>query len=894
MADLQVEAPKLLISPLIMRPFRSFISPIVVLGALFILSAGPFGCGGGGVTGTDNQLSGQWVAEKLNANGERVLLTFNAEATNLGNGITSKADHNVQVTAIRPEGDTYVADQGSYLIDGNNVTFRLNSIGTFAAPFTVSPTQITLKTEVYLKVQGSLNGPQVGGQIQISQAVADESVTVGSAPALRSSGPTFVPGEILIKSEGLSSQSALSLASPGVDEENEAPYQIMKVNVEEASALSVNDPETSLSEWVGQKTDYLNRLSQATVDEVERLRSEGVEASLNVILKTQSLASPNDSLLGDQWNLELLNMTDAWSEVTPTKEVVVAVIDTGIVDHPDLAGHVLTQYGYDFVHHAIEGIADLSLDGDGPDSDPTDPGDHQDMGLPGGSSWHGTHIAGIIAAGIDNGTGIAGIGTSVKILPLRAMGFDGNGTVHDVAQAIRYAAKLPNIAECTPFTALETGAQSGSYTYNAGTWTCHIDPNRPKADIINLSLGAPMDALSATPLTDAINQAYAAGVLVVAAAGNQAKGPGWCVNAKGQYEQNSSCDFYPAANPNVLSITAVYPSLAFASGYSNYGDTANNHQFLAAPGGSSASGILSTVNPAILGGYGELMGTSQAAAHVTGVAALILSEGHVTTPAEVRAALQSSAIDMGDPGRDRYYGYGLLNACGAIMVSRGATGSGASQLRLSTDSLDFGPLGAQGSVILSHTCGGSSIAVTNATKPSDAAWLTATLNRGTTPAQLSLAANRQGLAPGNYSTIVTIDTPAGSKTVKVSMTVGTAATSSGTEIDNFRGEVEKFLSGSSKYRNTLNLGEMIVLLVDAESGESKYYTKTDYSANYNFQFGGIKPGKYYLLAGIDQNLDGTICKSGEMETCVRYPDRTNPQPIVVTDTTKKNDLVLAY
>jgi hypothetical protein len=131
--------------------------------------------------------------------------------------------------------------------------------------------------------------------------------------------------------------------------------------------------------------------------------------------------------------------------------------------------------------------------------------------------------------------------------------------------------------------------------------------------------------------------------------------------------------------------------------------------------------------------------------------------------------------------------------------------------------------------------------------------------------------------------------------ITIKMTVGTASTSSGSEIDNLRKEIEGFLSGGgSGYTNASDVGEMIIMLIDANTGTTAYYTKTDFTANYNFQFGGLNPGSYYILAGVDTNQDGTICKDGETEPCLAYPSFAEPQPVEVTATTHQNDLVLIY
>ncbi len=938
-----------------------------------------FGCGPNGLSSTDNTLNGQWVAEKLNAQGDRILITFapvggsSNQASNSygytdysgvlqggGSGATD-AQRNVSMIAIRPAGDTYNVDSGSYTIDGNKLSFNMSQITDFSAPFTVSsptkdkPGQLTIGTDVYFKVNGTPSAPQLGGQIQVSQAASDESVGVGaltvqssgtpSAPhgqgQLAVKGEVFVPGDVIMVPDGTgdSSQAGLSIESGSAPSApSGSSYRVLKLSLnsegdKSQAALSVDSAPPSasgvnlsaakqspksLNDAVTHLIKQHDDLVALTEDTILNHCPAHFKCGHNYILKVDSLSAPNDPHFSNQWGLDAIRVTDAWGLVgaTPAKQVVVAVIDTGIVNHPDLAGRVLMSSGYDFVHDKIDGIPDLDLDTtNGPDNDPTDPGDQNTkLGLPGGSSWHGTHIAGIIAASIDNSTGIAGIATNVKILPVRAMGFQGNGTLDDVAQAIRYAAKLKNIADCGPssFTENDSGPTGGTYSINTASaaWTsCDPSANpRPKADIINLSLGAPMNPADpgAQTLNEAINDAWNAGVLVVASAGNDKKGPGWCIDPTSKaWVSNSSCNFYPAANPHVVAVDAVNPNLTFASAYSNFGGTSDDHTQvrIAAPGGSSASGILSTVNQAVNGGYAELVGTSQAAGFVSGVAALVWSEHPAWTGTagtdKVKEALRTSAIDLGTPGWDVNFGWGLLNACGAVVKGRqidGVAVSGTSSLTVSSKDISFGPIGTTDTIIIGSGCGGAPVAFT-ATKSSNSAWLKPTLSTGTTPATLKLDVDRTSLAQGDYTATVSLASSAGNQTINVTMKVGpTSSTSGADDLTNLRKQIESFLSGGGNtgFDNTVDIGEVIILLIDSSTGKAKYYTKTDMTANYNFQFGGISSGSYYILAGVDQNLDGNICVSGESEPCFSYPNLANPQVFTIDTNTHQTDIALVY
>ena len=217
-------------------------------------------------------------------------------------------------------------------------------------------------------------------------------------------------------------------------------------------------------------------------------------------------------------------------------------------------------------------------------------------------SGHGTHVAGIAAAAGDNNTGIAGIAWNVRLMPLKVLDRSGEGTNTDLALALRWAADH-------------------------------------HADIINLSLG---DSNPDPVMEEAVDYAYAHGVTVVAAAGNS----------------SSSGVLYPAVYTNTIAVAATDSSNRVA-GFSSYGPEVD----LAAPG----VGIYSTYWNIFSGStYGTLSGTSMAAPHVAGVAALLAGLPQFNSPDTIRLALESTALDLGAPCRDPYYGLGLAQAFAAL------------------------------------------------------------------------------------------------------------------------------------------------------------------------------------------------------------------------------------
>jgi len=238
---------------------------------------------------------------------------------------------------------------------------------------------------------------------------------------------------------------------------------------------------------------------------------------------------------------------------------------------------------------------------------------------PNDDNSHGTHTAGTIAQTTNNGMGVAGIAYGAKIMPVKVLDSDGSGTDAWVAEGIMWT--------------VDHGAQ-----------------------VINLSLGG---RYPSSILEDAVNYAYDAGVTVVAAAGND----------------NRSVS-YPAAYENCIAVGAVrYDETR--SYYSNYGSALD----LVAPGGDLTvdqngdgfgDGILQqTFNPITKDyddfGYWFFEGTSMAAPHVSGVAALLMAHGICTTPDEIRAVLEATAKDKGPPGWDPEYGHGLVQAYDALL-----------------------------------------------------------------------------------------------------------------------------------------------------------------------------------------------------------------------------------
>lgn len=336
-------------------------------------------------------------------------------------------------------------------------------------------------------------------------------------------------------------------------------------------------------------------------------------AEIDELAQTQF--TPTDpSYQAEQWHYQAAstspggaNLPAAWDSATGSG-VVVAVIDTGFRPHADLAANLLP--GYDFVSEDGPGVFKTANDGDGRDSDASDPGNWRLAGVCGAgslasnSSWHGTHVAGTIAAVANNGLGGAGVAFGAKVLPVRALGVCG-GFSSDITAGMRWAAGLD---------------------------VPGVPANPNKAKVLNLSLGNSSLSCSAT-FQDAVNAVRSAGSVVVAATGNN----GWIGVGS------------PANCAGVIAVTA-HTKLGDNANYANIGaGTA-----ISGPGGGAGhlipgdgAPVYSTLNLGLTfpaaDSYGGLVGTSMATPHVAGVAALLASLQPAITPDTLRSVLVSSA-----------------------------------------------------------------------------------------------------------------------------------------------------------------------------------------------------------------------------------------------------------
>lgn len=408
-----------------------------------------------------------------------------------------------------------------------------------------------------------------------------------------------------------------------------------------------------------------------------RLHPEVAWVEPNVLLRrmqTTQGTSPNDLLYPQQWALQTpqdgglaaLNLPPAWNLSTGQVGTTVAVLDSGILPHPDLAGRVLP--GYDFVSEV-----EFAGDGSGRDTDPTDPGDWVtrtgndpavqqlvNANLCGNfsgsaplepSSWHGTFIAAQIAAATHNASGIAGVTWAGSVLPVRISGKCG-AFLSDLLDGMRWAAGL---------------AVAGA----------PANPN--PARVINLSFGGDASCARNPAYQSAIDEVTARGALVVVAAGNTGS----------QLTRPADCQ-------RVLAVGAVRRD-GLKTSYSSFGPTLS----LMAPGGSTEADETNLILSASNSGettavpndpfFNRQQGTSFAAPWASGVAALMLSLNSALSPAQLIERMRAGSRPWPEPVAGGAYpacsnslafqgicactaatcGAGLLDAARAVQLAQG-------------------------------------------------------------------------------------------------------------------------------------------------------------------------------------------------------------------------------
>ncbi|ADV67036.1 S8 family peptidase [Deinococcus maricopensis] len=440
-------------------------------------------------------------------------------------------------------------------------------------------------------------------------------------------GVRVVPGQVIVKlRDGVSPQALGTLGG----------MHLQALRTLSGGEILAQFADTALS-----AQSVSAQATALTIARIDTLRANASSATEyvqpNYLYSAQR--TPNDQYYPYQWHYGRMNLPAAWDVTTGSGSPVVAVIDTGKTAHPDLSGRFVG--GYDFISDTF-----MAKDGNGRDSDATDPGDATAAGACGtdangqpvppsaqGSSFHGTHVAGTIGANTNNTTGVAGVNWNARILPVRVLGRCGGSTA-DIVDSIRWAAGIT-----------VSGAPTNAYP----------------AKVINMSLGGDLGAgktcASADPAEQAaINDAVARGTSVVVAAGNS---------------NDNASHYSPASCNNTITVAATdYRN--YRAPYSNYGSYVD----VAAPGGDTSvdrngdgyvDGVLSTLKDDTGAyTYSFYQGTSMATPHVAGLVSLMYAVKPTITPAQVLTTLKNSSTALSSTACSVGCGAGLIDAYKAV------------------------------------------------------------------------------------------------------------------------------------------------------------------------------------------------------------------------------------
>ncbi|MCY4043833.1 MAG: S8 family serine peptidase [Cellvibrionales bacterium] len=531
-----------------------------------------------------------------------------------------------------------------------------------------------------------------------------------------------------------------------------------------------------------------------TLSKIQQLKNRPEILTVDPNSEVKLFSNTNDPLRQYQWYLDTIKHPEALLALhqTPLNETIVAVIDNGLyLEHEELTNQLVA--GFDFISNI-----NAACDGDGIDNDPSDPGDGQ---LAGNSTFHGSHVAGIIAASSNNAIGITGVAPNVKIMPLRVIGCD-KGSTYDVMQAIRFAAGLSN---------------------DSGTV-----PEKP-ADIINLSLGSYTYSASFQNL---IREVTNKGIIVVAAAGNDA----------------TNSPAYPAAFDKVISVAATN-SVNQSAPYSNFGNSID----IAAPGGDFrldhnndgySDGILSLYKE--LSGrdntssYRQYQGTSMAAPQVAAALAIMKGLNSALNSTEAEQLLIQGQVTKNQNGHSTAFGYGILDLEKSVRSQLDDTDS-SSSIYTSHSQIYLSQYQPSASISLG-TFSDSVVKVIKIESADTRLTISADNIDSNGIGDYEITANIDALELGQHTSSIQIATDQGQQlTILVHV--------------NLR-EANNSLSDT---------GLIWLLLLDPITKETLYqFTANPDQGIYNFPLNDIKTGEYLVVAGSDIDNDLVLCTTGEV------------------------------
>jgi len=541
----------------------------------------------------------------------------------------------------------------------------------------------------------------------------------------------------------------------------------------------------------------------------------------------QGFRTPNDQFFPQQWHYPLMNLPAAWELSIGDPDLVVAVIDSGVVhSNPDLRER-LTRFPDDANRFLEADFVDVSfsLDGDGPDFDAEDPGDNLFGNAEGQDSFHGTHVAGTIGAVTNNRRGVAGVMWEGQVMPIRVLGDRLQGSVADILAGVAWA----------------IGGEFDGFPNN-----------QKKARVVNLSLGGTTTPGAQQLWEDVLDRVFEdvdnqfEDPVFVCAAGNSA------VDAR---------SVVPANIPRMITVGAARLDGQRAN-YSNFGPAID---FLA-PGGQVDldldnnqvdDGVMSTLGIDI----GIEQGTSMAAPHISGLAGLILSSKPDLTHDLVHNLIRDTANIRLQCVEQ--CGSGLADAAESLLQS-GVDIQPVPRLALNAQTIIFGGGITRKTVRVLNL---GSVAA-----PFDVA-----LQRG--QAELFSVTPATGTVAPSGSVELTIDLARGANAVGSTTLVVTG-------LEGADGQVltasVQFDDNPTRSRRGLEEVEVGAFARAGDGGLVRVGAAIARRADdFAFTITGLTEGTYEIYAVGDDNFDGTF--DSQLESVGAYPITTEIVPVVIED-----------
>ena len=639
-----------------------------------------------------------------------------------------------------------------------------------------------------------------------------------------------------------------TVSSLGLDMEKQdspSPYYVVRSRGLKEEWKNLRRKRALAGKMTPEIKTAFNRVRSQSVNFVRRLRrgelkKHFVTAAPNYIRRAFQ-AGDELSYNRYQWALTSLKMPQVWEkfgrgnrdEGKAKKEIIVAIVDSGVRrTHPNLERN-FTEDGYDFVSDPTRDRDEIP----GMDNNPDEPTDGQNE-----NPFHGTHVAGIVAAVPDPRAKIGdlvvqidGVAGGVKILPIRALAFDG-GTDADIANAILYAAGLPNSSNRIP---------------------------KRKADVINLSLGG---AGESPILADAIERATAAGSVIVAAAGND----------------GNDQETFPAAYPQVIAVGAFEPGQSPAL-YSNFGP---NVDVMAPGGGVPPEQFMDGIPNGILSTYVEpnsnesswkfMSGTSMASPHVAGIVALLLGVNPALALADARELLFAhSYLENLQGCSNQRCGRGEPNVLEILSAAETAVPSTA-KIQLTRDWVPLTDAKFETTLSIPNT-GGDKLKMISGEEirirpVSAAAWLSVTENdteKGI-DLQIKVAKDKAPTIPQSVSVEA------------VTNAAEIETTENGDSTISHNGVIRLFVYYEPK--ETMH----VALVKDSDDHAAFEWAAAQPDQKYAYHLDPPPEGDYFIYAGRDDDGDGKVCGVGDY--CGAYPSLEQPRKIHVQPGTVMNDL----